>query len=210
MTENTEVKHNEAQSLDGTVSIKTFVTGPIKNNVYLIYKDSVGIVVDASGAFPVISSFCAKNGIKVEAVLITHNHFDHVADVDRWRAMGAKVYMSIADIDMPRGTKNVDKSVKDGEELDIKGIKVKVIATPGHSKGGVCYLVGNHLFSGDTLFCDSYGRTDLHGGDFNVLKKSICEKLFALPPETEVYPGHEHHTSIGKERTRNPILVDTE
>ena len=95
--------------------------------------------------------------------------------------------------------------VWDGDKLELGDLLVEVIHTPGHTSGGVCYLIGDNLFSGDTLFHGSFGRVDLGDGNMRSLKESIIEKLFILPESTTVYPGHEEATTIGREKQYNPI-----
>lgn len=168
--------------------------------------------------------FFAKEGLTPVAILLTHGHFDHVWGVERLLAKysipvymhpldkeiladGAKAFRGMQSMKMLRHSfPTVD--VADGEVLTLAGISWKVLHTPGHTPGGVCYWCedGGVLLSGDTLFAGSIGRTDLGGGDYDQLMVSIKEKLLNLPGETDVIPGHGQPTSIAREGMTNPFL----
>ena len=153
---------------------------------------------------------------------MTHGHFDHVMAAEELAGIfGVKIYAHEKEQDtLENPGKNVslmvggrdayhaDVYVKDGEVLELAGMKVKVLHTPGHTAGGCCYYLEEEgaLFSGDTLFCQSVGRTDFPGGSMSEIVRSIKEKLMALPDEVRVYPGHMDLTTIGKERAYNPFL----
>ncbi len=106
-----------------------------------------------------------------------------------------------------RGTPSLDIDIANENKLQLGDFEFKILHTPGHSPGGVCYLIENVLFSGDTLFYRSIGRTDLHGGEHGILIRSINEVLFSLPEETTVYPGHMGLTTIGEEKLHNPFII---
>ena len=173
----------------------------IRTNTYIVYDDITkrGFIVDPGGDADAILAKVESLGLSIEAQLLTHGHWDHTGSVKQLQDSGAKVYLAEEDLGLINKSFVPDFNPADGEVLRLAGLQIRVIRTPGHTKGGTCYLVNNTLFSGDTLFAGGVGRTDLPGGDFATLKKSICEKLFTLPPDTVVYPGHEESTTIGGE-----------
>jgi glyoxylase-like metal-dependent hydrolase (beta-lactamase superfamily II) len=169
-------------------------------------------------------SFFAREGLTPDAILLTHGHFDHVWGVERLLARFAvPVYMNPADGGILRDGASAFRGmqsmkmlrhdfptvdVADGDVVTTGGVSWKVIGTPGHTPGGVCYWSedNNLLLSGDTLFAGSIGRTDLQGGDYDALMASIKDKLLNLPGETDVLPGHGQPTSIAREGMYNPFL----
>ncbi len=166
-----------------------------------------------------------KIGLTAKYVLLTHCHFDHVGGVAPLQQSGAKVLCgerekpligTVADLfdgfGMPREPFTVDETFCDNEEKTLCGITVKALFTPGHTVGGVCYHIcdsegKNYLFTGDTLFAGSIGRTDFPTGDIGALRGSL-RKLSALDGDTLVYPGHEEETTIKRERESNPFMLD--
>lgn len=204
--------------------LKTYVEGPIDANNYLLIDEESkeAVLIDCSAPRPELIQEIKNMGIKLKYILLTHGHFDHILGVDKFtEEFGVDAYVSEDDIMQVKATpqmiqmftgltvdvvKNVKKYVKDGDEFTIGNTKIKAISTPGHTEGGMCYLVDNYLFSGDTLFQHSVGRTDFPGGSFEKISKSIKEKLFLLPDEMEVYPGHGPKTSIGFEKKYNEII----
>ena len=164
-------------------------------------------------------------GLEVEEILLTHGHFDHIAGGDDLRnRSGARIKCLDAEKELIENpelnvsldfmgypvTLTPDGYFKDGDELTIAGdIRCKVLATPGHTKGGCCFYIeeGGILISGDTLFEGSVGRTDFPGGSMSTLVRSLQEKLMVLPDETKVYPGHGAETTIGFERKYNPYAT---
>lgn len=212
----------------GDVVIKAIKTGMMDNNTWLVLnkKNNEGFIVDSSFSDKVISQRIKEAGVILKGILITHGHYDHIYSVEKikneFSSDGVRVYagsdekvllsdpglnlikkhrLSISSVD-------ADIYLGDGETIEIAGITVKTIFTPGHTSGGVCYYLEpeNVLFSGDTLFAGSYGRTDLPTGDTETLVRSVKEKLFTLPLETKVLPGHGDDTDIGFESKNNPIL----
>ena len=163
-----------------------------------------------------------RKGLTVEAVLVTHGHMDHLYGVaDIQKTFGVPVYMSPLDLPVMQyfqraakfGLKVNDPDfeitpVEDGSVVRAAGLEFKVIATPGHSPGGVCYLEEDEqaLFTGDTLFAGAIGRTDFYLGDYDALIRSIMEKLMILPGDVAIYPGHGPASTIGSERFSNPFL----
>ena len=212
------------------VSVKSFCFNPFRENSYLLC-DEVGgecVFVDPGcydeAESEALKSFVSSHGLKPNAIWLTHGHFDHIFGVAGLaRDYSIPVYMSSGDKMILRrdpvyaqgvGLKAPDVSFEtedlvDGQILasfDNGGFKV--ITTPGHTPGGVCFYSEENkiLFSGDTLFAGSIGRTDLDGGDYDKEIVGIMEKLMLLPGDVEVYPGHGPSTSIAEERTTNPFL----
>lgn len=199
--------------------IQRFVLGLLHNNTYVAVDEKSGkcFIVDPSVPSEEVAEYIVKNGYDLEAILITHGHFDHIGGAAFFKKkFGAKIYMSKDDedfIDNPLKISRrfekftVDVYVKDGDVLDLCNNKVKVIATPGHSLGGVCYIVDNVIFCGDTIFLESYGRYDLRGGDFAVLADSV-KKILAMEGDYLLLCGHGDSTTSAYERRFNPIFND--
>lgn len=203
------------------MNVTTIVVGPLDTNCYLLSENGNGIVIDAGFEADRILETAKSLNVKITSILLTHGHYDHVGAVaELVRKTGAKVYISEKDFALANSYKNLgfsfgcvtekfdaDVIVSEGE-YDVDGIPVKVIETPGHTEGGVCYIIDGALFSGDTLFNCSYGRTDFPTGDYGALKKSIIEKLFGLDRDMKVYTGHGAPTELFKEKRTNPINFD--
>jgi len=173
------------------------------------------ILIDC--AQPRVYDWCKKIGLTPEAVLLTHAHFDHVGGCARLQAAGAEIYASkieselafsneylslFGGVEVPPFT--VSHTIEEGEQ-NIFGIRVKAIATPGHTAGGMCYIIGDSLFSGDTLFCGSAGRCDLPTGDEAKLGLSL-KKLYSLAGDYKLYTGHGEDSSLERERRYNPFM----
>ncbi|MGP1585185.1 MAG: MBL fold metallo-hydrolase [Schwartzia sp. (in: firmicutes)] len=204
------------------MKIQSLVVGPVAANCYLLFDEGgKGIVIDPGGDAPAILDTIRKEHITVEAILNTHGHSDHIAANDAVRnATGAPLYIHAADENMltdPRAnlslfmggnvvSRPAEHHLKEGDILCVGAMALKVLHTPGHSPGGVCFAGEGVLFSGDTLFADSIGRTDFPGGSLPQLIGVIKEKLMALPDDTVVYAGHGPSTTIGRERQYNPYL----
>jgi len=202
--------------------IKTMVIGPIQVNNYLVIDEKTrdAALIDAGGDWEKTLRLAKNNNANIKYVLNTHGHFDHTAgDFDIKQKTGAKVFVHKDDMyfvenlkshlelhDMPTfETPQIDEYLEDGQIIKVGNLEFKVIHTPGHSEGAVCFLVDNVLFSGDTLFANSAGRTDLPGGSYEKLKTSV-HKLFILDDSVKVYPGHGPSTSIGHEKENNPFF----
>lgn len=186
---------------------------PLYTNTFLIVTDAGhGILVDAAAAPRTYLDALQRENAVLTHILLTHGHYDHVGAVAALREQtGCKVYMDPADaagsqmLPLSRGL--VDENWPEGDELTIDELTFRVYHTPGHTPGSVCLQCGGLLFSGDTLFAGSCGRTDLPGGSMAQMQKSLS-MLAALPlaDETQVLPGHEAFSTLGRERRDNPCL----
>ncbi len=207
----------------GKIKIGRMVLGACQTNCYFLYREDGKecIFIDPADQGANIYKALTQNGFQVKGILLTHGHFDHIWGTKELRELsGAKLYALEAERELLQDAhKNVsaqvgrpytvdaDVYVKDREEITLADITFQVIATPGHTGGGCCnYLkVAGFLVSGDTLFQESVGRTDFPTGSMGTLIRSIKEKLFVLPEETTVYPGHGDSTTIGHEKKYNPF-----
>jgi len=200
------------------------VIGTVQTNCYFVYKENEKetIIIDPADQGKKIYQKLIDQGLEITAVLLTHGHFDHIFGCQEIKELsGAKVYAYIgeqsllndstlnvsAQIGRPY-TVEADTYLQDGEELVIGDFKIKVIATPGHTSGSCCFYFEDAgiLVSGDTLFEESVGRSDLPTGSGSQLSRSVKEKLFVLPDETAVFPGHGDSTTIGHEKQYNPFF----
>ena len=210
------------------IAIKGFCVGIVGTNCYLVWNKETkeAFIVDPGDSGQKIYNQVVMNDLSLKAILLTHGHFDHIMGINDLKGVEAvkdvPVYVHEAEAGMLESAKEnmsgmigayyttkADHLVKDGDILDIAGMKIKVLYTPGHTRGGVCYYIEDEktLFSGDTLFHCSIGRTDFPGGSMSQLVRGIKEKLFVLPDDTQVYPGHEAFTEIGYEKQHNPFLA---
>ncbi len=209
------------------MDVRSFTVGQVAENCYVARREGAdrGIVVDPGDEAERILGAIEQLGIGVDAILLTHTHFDHVGAVAPVaKATGAPVWCPeievpvLADIMSyvpwpgfgPFESYDADQTVAGGEKLDLAGLDIDVIFTPGHSPGHVSYSIAGEgaLFSGDVLFKGSVGRTDLPGGDWGTLLESIRGLVDGLPEETVVYPGHMGVTTLGAEKASNPFLAE--
>jgi len=203
--------------------VKQYIAGPIDANNYLVAdeKSKEAVLIDCSEHVQKILDDVKELGLKVKYILLTHGHFDHVMGVNSMKeALGAKVLINQKDEKQLEMTQTIlktfgifveknpeyDKYIDKNTELKIGDIPIKIFETPGHTEGGLCYLIDGKLFSGDTLFRNYVGRTDLPGGNYAKLENSIKKVLYKLPEETEVFPGHNEMTTIGYEKKHNEII----
>lgn len=206
--------------------IKTCVVGVVSTNCYLLINENTKetIIIDPGAEADKIILKIKELNVKPVAILLTHGHFDHVMAVkDLVEEYGIKTYGSKEEVAIFENDSlncsgmirqnyelEVDILLEDNEKVNLAGFDIEVIHTPGHTQGGVCYYIEDEgvLFSGDTLFADSIGRTDLPTGDIRALRNSIIKRLFVLPEEVEVYPGHGAKTTIGHEKAHNPFILE--
>jgi len=203
------------------VIVERIVCGPLETNCWLVGDDEGGplVVIDPAGDAEKVAARIAERD--VGCVVLTHGHFDHLGAADEIRDLtGAPLLVHEADaaaIVSPEGsggtlfgfdhrTAAPDRTLADGDRIDSGELTLEVVHTPGHTPGSICLLGEGHLFSGDTLFSGSVGRTDFPGGDARALRRSIGERLTPLPDETVVHPGHGPDTTIARERRVNPFF----
>lgn len=198
--------------------------GPISTNCYIIVEESKkrALIVDPGGDADRIMNKIKELQVSVEAILLTHGHFDHMLAADTLREKyQVKVYLGRDDSELiknpmenvsgmfgkPMST-HADVLLRDGQVLELAGFEIKVLETPGHTKGGVCYYIEKEsvAFSGDTIFQASVGRSDFPTGSGASLSKSIREKIFTLPEDTQLFPGHGDSTVVSYEKKYNMFV----
>lgn len=200
------------------MKITQFVLGDLMTNTYLVSDEETKkcFIVDPAAPSKELEAKIETEELIPEYIILTHGHVDHTGGIYSLKAAYPDIVL-VASRDERDLLKNkmksyssktiiADKEVTDGDELNVGSLTLKFISTPGHTPGGMSILVDNVLFSGDTLFRTSVGRTDFQGGDFSTLMSSIREKLFALPDDTVVLPGHDVSTTIGYEKRYNPFV----
>lgn len=205
------------------IEIKQFIAGQLENNMYLVIDEDTkkAVLIDATALIPEITDTVKQLGLDVQYILLTHGHFDHIMGLNSLKkALNAEALICKEDLvlsdkineftrlfGIPDSIPPVyEKYITDGDIVSVGNMNISVIYTPGHTEGGVCYLIEDKLFSGDTLFRQSVGRTDLFGGSFEKLSDSIKNKLFRLNDDITVFPGHGSMTTIGFEKKYNEIL----
>jgi glyoxylase-like metal-dependent hydrolase (beta-lactamase superfamily II) len=204
--------------------IATVVVGPLQVNCYLVAcpKSREALVIDPGDDGDRILDVVRSNGWRLVRIVNTHGHFDHIGGNRAViAATGAELLIHEADLPLMQRARThaqfygldtelsppPDRLLKDGDRIEIGELTFEVIHLPGHSPGGIALLCGEHLFSGDILFADSIGRTDLPGGDHHALINGIRSRLWCLPEETVVHPGHGPDTTIGREMRTNPYVA---
>lgn len=194
------------------------LSGPLRvNSYFLVGEDGNAVLIDGGENYKLIKETQEKYGLKVKALLLTHAHFDHAGNAAQIAADGATVYVSEKDgIKLASGDTLAARfgrkaqpvkdfvTIKDGDVLDLFGIKIEVLETAGHTDGSLTFRTENALFTGDTLFKESVGRTDFPTGNFEELVKSV-QRLFSLEGDYDVYPGHDEFTTLSHERAFNPM-----
>lgn len=203
------------------MQIECISGGPLPTNCYLLTDEETGKTAVIDPGFYNSQMEKAVQKHQVVMILLTHGHFDHITGVKKLAVeTGAKIYMDAADSDFPMkpelnlssamGLDAIepfvpDVQLHDGSTIELGSLQIKVMHTPGHTRGGCCYLVGETLFSGDTLMCGTVGRTDLPTGSYEEIRKSV-QRLRDLPGEWRVLPGHEFETKLSWERSNNPYM----
>lgn len=202
--------------------IKPVIVGDIYTNCYLVAdpESKEGVVIDPGADFDKIWKNIEKYGIIVKKIVATHGHYDHLGAVNELRKKTKAVFLihkeDVIFAEHPEtngsalfgdGTVSakVDAFLKEGDVVKAGKLELKVIHTPGHSPGGICLYTDGELFSGDTLFLNSIGRTDFPNASYELIMESLA-KLMKLPEATRVYPGHGQYTTIGEEKKNNPFL----
>ncbi|HEX4108065.1 MAG TPA: MBL fold metallo-hydrolase [Solirubrobacteraceae bacterium] len=210
------------------MDVRCFTVGAVQENCYIARRDQGSdraIIIDPGEEADRLLKAAEALGVNIEAILLTHCHFDHIGAVTPVaRATGAPVYCPTLEVPVladimahipfpgfgPYESYDADETLSGGERLELAGMEIDVIFTPGHSPGHVTYSIPDEqgAFSGDVLFQGSVGRTDLPGGDWPTLERSIGLLLDMLPEETTIYPGHMGITTLRAERATNPFLAD--
>jgi hydroxyacylglutathione hydrolase len=209
------------------MDVRMFTVGPVAENTYIFRRDGSdkALIIDPGEEAPKLLKALDDLGVTLEGILLTHTHFDHVGAVAPVaKATGAEVWVPeiekpvLQDIMSfvpwagfgPYESWDAEHTLAGGEQLQLAGFEIDVIFTPGHSPGHVTFSIPDEqaIFSGDVLFEQSVGRTDLPGGHWPTLLESIRTLVDDLPPETTVYPGHMGVTSLGAERAHNPFLAE--
>ena len=206
------------------LKIEQYVVGSVSTNCYFAINDETKevVIIDPGAAAKQLAAKVIERGLKPAAILLTHGHFDHAGAAEELaKLLDIKIYAQKAEqetLENPginlsgwEGKSEVyhaDEYVADEAILSLAGFEIRVLHTPGHTVGGCCYYLAEQgtLFSGDTLFCTSIGRTDFPKGSASQLIRAINEKIMILPDETAVYSGHGEMTSVGMERMHNPFL----
>lgn len=205
--------------------INTYIAGPIDANNYLVYDNASrdAVLIDCSDYMPDLILFTEQKRINVKYILLTHGHFDHVLGVNKMKnELNAKVFIHKEDIPFTKNIQaqmdffgmyednydviQVDDTINSSKNLYLGEEKIEIFETPGHTMGSVSYKIGNALFSGDTLFRGSVGRTDLLGGNFRDIIHSVKDVLFTLSDDIVVFPGHGDSTTIREEKQFNDII----
>lgn len=210
------------------LQVKRLILNPFQENTYIIYDQSGDAIIIDPGCysksdFDEIKWFIDSNSLTVKNLILTHGHIDHVLGIDKLKDEYKVSCIGHAD-DLPlietspkhglmfglslEKAPVIDAFIKDGDKTTLGKSTIEVIHTPGHSLGGVCFFLPEEkvLFTGDTLFNGSIGRTDLMGGDYNTLINSITTKIIPLGDDIKIYPGHGDSSTIGFERKNNPFL----
>lgn len=202
------------------LKVHTMTLGPLQTNCYLIHEESAKTccVIDPGHSPEMVLGRAARLGLRIEAVLLTHGHFDHVGAVEAIvKTTGCALWMHEGDFSQAASPMNdylyplhdreftVISFCEEGEVIHAGGLTITVLATPGHSRGSVCFRCENALFSGDTLFAEGCGRTDLSGGDWSTILQSLS-RLAELEGDLAVYPGHGESTTLAREKQYNPYL----
>ncbi len=201
------------------MKILKITTGPLAVNTYFLVneKSNKAVMIDGGHLHKQINDFAKNNGFTITAELLTHSHFDHSMSAKLFQKDGVKIYASALESEKLKNNQTlakdfglkadpliVDEILSDGQEIVLEDISIKVVATPGHTDGSIIFIVQDKIFSGDTLFLESYGRTDFPSGSLSDMITSI-NKILSMQDEYVVYPGHGEETTLSHERKFNPL-----
>ena len=199
------------------MKIKTFVVGPASTNCYVVWEGSDAVVIDPGFDAEQIAKFISQKKLHVQYILLTHGHFDHILAVAELKELtGAKIVISRGDADclisplrslaasmrLEQEPVEADFLAEDGSVYVAGKLEFRYLLTPGHTVGSATIMCGDTLFTGDTLFADTCGRTDLPGGSYRTILESL-KRLSELPGDYKVYPGHDVATTLERERENN-------
>lgn len=192
------------------MQIHTLPLGAYQTNTYVVANEGRCVVIDPGYEADIIAAFLQEQNLAAEAIFLTHGHFDHIGAVKALvEKLNCPVYIHEAELSMPEmmtaGPIYYTHTYGEGDRIEKAGMSFRVLHTPGHTPGSVCLIVGNTCFSGDTLFADSCGRTDLPGGDWTTIRRSL-NRLAQIEDDLTVCPGHGILTSLATEKRYNPYL----
>lgn len=204
------------------MEITTFELWPMGENCYIVSDEKEAVIIDPGYPQKELVEFINKNNLTLKYILLTHGHFDHIEGVNMIREAFPKAKLAAgkeeegllkepflnasSQIGRPLSIDKIDVLLEDNEEITFGNTKINVIATPGHTKGGVSFLMDKALFCGDTLFYNSIGRTDLPTGNYSTLEKSVKEKIYALDEDIILLCGHGEKSTIKEEKQNNPFF----
>ncbi len=196
------------------MTVHTLPLGWLQANCYIVANGSRCILIDPGDEAAKVLAFLEEKSLKPDAILLTHGHFDHVGAAREVAAQtGCEIWISSSDAPQgkpptdifPLGDDRTLRFYADTEEFGLAGLPIRILETPGHTVGSVCILIGESMFSGDTLFSGSIGRTDLEGGDIRLMRSSLL-RIKELTQNCTVYPGHGPRTTLDREKRVNPYL----
>ena len=192
------------------MQVFTLPLGAYQTNTYIVVNDGRCVVIDPGYEPETIHRFLESNGLTADAIFLTHGHFDHVGGVKGLvERLGCPVYIHEAELSMPEamtaGPLYYTHTYGEGDRIEKAGLSFRVLHTPGHTPGSVCLMAEDVCFSGDTLFAGSCGRTDLPGGDWATIRRSLY-RLTQMENDLTVYPGHGESTTLAAEKRYNPYM----
>ncbi len=201
------------------MKVLKITTGPLAVNTYFLINEDTkkAVMIDGGHLHRQIKEYASKNDFTITTELLTHSHFDHSMSAKLFQQDGVKIYASELEAEKLKNNQTlakdfglkaepliVDEILHDGQEIEIEGVKIKVLKTPGHTDGSLIFIVEDKIFSGDTLFFESYGRVDFPSGNLSDMVKSI-DKILSLEGDYKVYTGHGEETTLSHERAFNPL-----
>jgi len=208
------------------IEINAIIYRPLLVNTYIVHEEETkkGFIIDPAGKFESVMDVIGRHKIRPVFILYTHLHLDHIAGGhDLATKLSIPAYACEKDLYLfdaieqtamflgypPIIPPVIDSYIKDGDELEIGSSSIRILSTPGHTPGGLSFSIADSIFTGDTIFRESTGRTDLPGGDQETLYRSIKEKIYAFPDDFTIRPGHGEYTTVGHEKVNNPFVKAT-